>query len=365
MKKKLIESTVRKMILEGEMENAEATLAAKDLVDRLQDTIADLGKMANDELPHLVTAIRGSFGPQTATSYQATASSVLDALLATIKEKKSELENATLALTGESSFSTEVEDGFPEELNDLEKDEPEPKIKNPMGRESRIREAKILALKKALNETNTRKQPIKARRLSEALRGLVTEAIKAERKNLKESASQKVTLTTTFNLLRDANFDNNSYNTLREELDGVTDDDAPINLLTILELCGIKEAIWALRVTEQNCNKVSQLMAADFAQEALPTWKKYYPNDNRPAKAIQAARDFANGLITKEQLNIARAAAYAASNAASYASAAASAAAASYVASAAASAAYYVASYASYAAGKEKREQIFRSYLQQ
>jgi hypothetical protein len=170
-------------------------------------------------------------------------------------------------------------------------------------------------------------------------------------------------LTTTFNLLRDAAFDNNSYKKLREELDGVTDD-APINLLTILELCGLKEAIWALRVTEQNCDKVSQLMASDFAQEALPPWKKYYPNDNRPAEAIQAARDFANGLITKEQLNIARAAAHAASNTASYASAAS----AAYDAAAAAyfaAYAYYAAYFAAYAAGKEKQEQIFRSYLQQ
>jgi len=126
----------------------------------------------------------------------------------------------------------------------------------------------------------------------------------------------------------------------------------------------IEDALWAFRATEQNCDKVARLMASDFAQEALPLWHKYYPEDKRPAEAIQAARDFANGLITKEQLNIARAAAYAASNAASYASAAASAAAASYAAADAASAAYYVASYASYAAGKEKREQIFRSYLQ-
>jgi hypothetical protein len=170
-------------------------------------------------------------------------------------------------------------------------------------------------------------------------------------------------LTTTFNLLRDAAFDHNSYTKLRKALKGVKDTE-PINLITILEVLNLDDALWAFRATEQNCDKVARLMAYDFAQEALPTWKKYYPNDNRPAEAIQAARDFANGLITKEQLNIARAAAYAASNAASYASAAASAAAASYVAADAASAAYYVASYASYAAGKEKREQIFRSYLQ-
>ena len=187
-------------------------------------------------------------------------------------------------------------------------------------------------------------------------------------------------LTTTFNLLRDAAFDHNSYTKLRKALKGVKDTE-PINLITILDVLNIEDALWALRATEQNCDKVARLMASDFAEDTLPTWKKYYPNDNRPAEAIQAARDFANGLITKEQLNIAYAAADAASAAAyaaydaaavhaasayAYASAYA---AASYAASDAASAAAYAAYYASYAAacdaGKEKREQIFRSYLQQ
>jgi len=188
-------------------------------------------------------------------------------------------------------------------------------------------------------------------------------------------------LTTTFNLLRKADACKESYTKLRKALKGVKDTE-PINLITILEVLNLDDALWALRATEQNCDKVARLMASDFAEDTLPLWHKYYPEDKRPAEAIQAARDFANGLITKEQLNIARAASDAASNtayyAASYAAAvhAASAyayasayAAASYAASDAASAAAYAAYYASYAAacdaGKEKREQIFRSYLQQ
>jgi len=162
-------------------------------------------------------------------------------------------------------------------------------------------------------------------------------------------------LTTTFNLLRKADACKESYTKLRKALKGVKDTE-PINLITILDVLNIEDALWALRATEQNCDKVARLMASDFAQEALPTWKKYYPNDNRPADAIQAARDFANGLITKEQLNIARTASYAA---AVYASCAARAARA---ARAASNAAYYA---AYYAAGAQKREQIFRSYLQQ
>jgi len=185
-------------------------------------------------------------------------------------------------------------------------------------------------------------------------------------------------LTTTFNLLRKADACKESYTKLRKALKALkgVKDTEPINLITILDVLNIEDALWALRATEQNCDKVARLMASDFAQEALPTWKKYYPNDNRPADAIQAARDFANGLITKEQLNIARAAADAAADAA-YDAAYAAAYSAAYSAYSAAYSAYYAAfkaaacaSYAAYdaaydAAGKEKREQIFRSYLQQ
>ena len=59
----VLKSRARRMLAEGEMENAEAALAAKDLVDRLQDSVEEFGKMCNEELPHLVDAIRSSFGP--------------------------------------------------------------------------------------------------------------------------------------------------------------------------------------------------------------------------------------------------------------------------------------------------------------
>ena len=66
MKKRLNEHPVktyaRKMLREGEVENAESILACKDQVDRLQDMVEELGKMTNEELPKLVDKIRGSLG---------------------------------------------------------------------------------------------------------------------------------------------------------------------------------------------------------------------------------------------------------------------------------------------------------------
>ena len=73
-------------------------------------------------------------------------------------------------------------------------------------------------------------------------------------------------------------------------------------------------------------DKTLRLYAADCAERVVSLYEKDYPTDTRPRKAIQAARDFANGKITAEELNAAyyyAHAAYAADAAAAYAYAAA------------------------------------------
>ena len=69
--------------------------------------------------------------------------------------------------------------------------------------------------------------------------------------------------------------------------------------------------------------KSARLFAADCAERVLPIYEKDYPDDDRPRKAIQAARDYANGKITEEELDAAgdaaRAAAWAAARDAAWA----------------------------------------------
>jgi immunity protein 5 of polymorphic toxin system len=109
-------------------------------------------------------------------------------------------------------------------------------------------------------------------------------------------------------------------------------------------------------------DKTLRLFAADCAEHVLELYEKSYPDDKRPRNAIQAARDFANGLIDKDAANAAANAAYAAANAAAYAAyAAANAAAyAANAANAAANAAYAAyaanATYATYAANAAERK---------
>lgn len=210
MAKKLNENPIRKLVrnllLEGELESSESILAAKDFVDRLQDMVVELGKMSNDELPHLVDSIRGSLGADQATTYQTTTGAALSELLDMVKLKKQDLENATLALAGESpaegmeptNNELELPGEGEEELGgeDLLPDgEDGPTKPSPLGREPRIpteesrsfnkklSEAKIRAIDKALKETNVKKTPLRAQRLAEELRRLVTQAIKEEAKS--------------------------------------------------------------------------------------------------------------------------------------------------------------------------------------
>ena len=172
------------------------------------------------------------------------------------------------------------------------------------------------------------------------------------------------TLTTTLKLLRKNHACTLLYKVLLTALGADYPRDKPINLLTILEHNGLDDALWALHVTAENCDKAACLMAADFAEQALPIWLAAYPDDHRPELAIQAARDFANGLISAEELN---AAAAAARSAAAW-SAARSAAWAAWSAARSADAAYTAARSAAARsvawAAREKQREIFIKYLQ-
>ena len=61
-------------------------------------------------------------------------------------------------------------------------------------------------------------------------------------------------------------------------------------------------------LTEQE----QRLIAADFAEHVLWIFEEDYPDDHRPREAIEAARAYARGEITKRALEIARDAAWSA-----------------------------------------------------
>lgn len=123
------------------------------------------------------------------------------------------------------------------------------------------------------------------------------------------------TLTTTFNLLREAKACTSGYRKLATHLGGVEayGADTPVNLLTILESNGVADMLWCLQATQQEgATRVASQLAIEFASEVLPLFEKRYSEDARPRKAIEAAKSFMAGECSHDDLLAARRAAYAA-----------------------------------------------------
>jgi hypothetical protein len=113
-----------------------------------------------------------------------------------------------------------------------------------------------------------------------------------------------------------------SWITLLTYLDKTGADDEELSIKTILDACGTKDAIWALRAVE-GYDKEIRLFACDCAESVLHFFEDVFPNDTRPRVVIETARRYANGQATKQELCAVRdareaawAAAWAASDAA-------------------------------------------------
>ena len=93
------------------------------------------------------------------------------------------------------------------------------------------------------------------------------------------------------------------------------DENTPIPLVKILEICGMENALSALRCDlHPDAEKETRLFICDVAERVLPLFEKKFPLDERPRKAVETARAFAEDKATKEDL----ARAWDAANAASF-----------------------------------------------
>jgi len=78
-------------------------------------------------------------------------------------------------------------------------------------------------------------------------------------------------------------------------------DDEPIDILDILEVLGLDDALWSLRAVD-GYDREFRLFACWCAARTLPVFEKEYPDDKRPREAIRVSSRFANGKATKEEL---------------------------------------------------------------
>lgn len=95
-------------LTEGEIEQAEAVLAAKDFVDRLQKMLEDVGRIINEDLPPLSDVVRDQMGSDVATSYLTSATDALTSAQAAIAASRGELDSAARVLAGEEDMSMDI-----------------------------------------------------------------------------------------------------------------------------------------------------------------------------------------------------------------------------------------------------------------
>jgi len=130
-----------------------------------------------------------------------------------------------------------------------------------------------------------------------------------------------MTIYTTLNKILAHNPCKGGWKKLLRNLGNTKEDDEPLKFSKILESNGIDDALWCLRSICPEYGREVRLFSAECADRVVHLFEKQYPNDDRPRKAIKAARDFAHGLITEEARAAAEAAARSAAEAAAEAAA--------------------------------------------
>jgi hypothetical protein len=92
-----------KLITESEMAKSEAILAAKDIVDSLQDMLEKVSKVQNEQMPALIDTIRDQIGMEQAEQFKSAIAPVLSSLYQALTSGREGADSAARALAGEQS----------------------------------------------------------------------------------------------------------------------------------------------------------------------------------------------------------------------------------------------------------------------
>tara|TARA_B110000858_G_scaffold196981_1_gene257200 strand:+ start:1058 stop:1513 length:456 start_codon:yes stop_codon:yes gene_type:complete len=106
MKKTNLEKTLMEelnALLEVDAAEAEITMAARGIVDELQDVIEKLGKIQNDQIGPLSDEMAYSHGPDQAATFKGSVDDAINGLLGQARSAKDAVQDATLVLSGEKS----------------------------------------------------------------------------------------------------------------------------------------------------------------------------------------------------------------------------------------------------------------------
>lgn len=91
----------RQQLTEGEVGDAEVLLAAKDMVDSIQDAIEKVGKMQNEQLPQLLDSIRDRIGSEQADAFKNAVGETLSTLMQNLQAARGGVDNGVRILSGE------------------------------------------------------------------------------------------------------------------------------------------------------------------------------------------------------------------------------------------------------------------------
>jgi hypothetical protein len=93
----------QRKLMEGEVGQAQAILAAKDMVDTVQDLIEKVGKMQNEQLPALIDSIRDQIGAVQADTFKNSVGQSLTTMASTLGQAREQLDTAARSLAGEET----------------------------------------------------------------------------------------------------------------------------------------------------------------------------------------------------------------------------------------------------------------------
>jgi hypothetical protein len=91
----------QQLILESEMGKSQAILAAKDMVDSIQDMLEEVSKMQNEQMPALLDTIRDQIGMEQADAFKAAVEPLLANMSQQLSSARSTADTAARALAGE------------------------------------------------------------------------------------------------------------------------------------------------------------------------------------------------------------------------------------------------------------------------
>lgn len=90
-------------IAESEMAKSQAILAAKDMVDSIQDMLEKISKMQNEQLPALLDTIRDQISTEQAEAFKGQVSPLLQNLSQTLQQGRETADSAARSLAGEQT----------------------------------------------------------------------------------------------------------------------------------------------------------------------------------------------------------------------------------------------------------------------